>query len=73
MAQVHDAFASPPIVLPAEALRQLFSSPDPRIAAIRLNKPEAVAALKESTTQMNLPQVWTKYTVGAGQSIAVLT
>jgi len=71
-AKVHEGFASLPIVLPADALGQLFRNPDPRIAAIRLNKPEAVAALKESTTQMNLPQVWAKYTVGAWQSIAIL-
>jgi hypothetical protein len=38
-AKVHEGFASLPIVLPADALGQLFRNPDPRIAAIRLNKP----------------------------------
>lgn len=37
-----------------------------------MNKVLATSALAESVVQMNVPQVWTGYTTGAGQSIAVL-
>lgn len=71
-ARLHPGFASLPITLPAAALQALYRAPDPRIAAIRLNKLVAVSALKESTVQINVPQIWTKYSTGAGQSIAIL-